>query len=115
MNEIGSLRLPDISCQVLSSHISSPFHVFAVFSGMCSAALPFILLGDAFDCVTLDVCEKAFSYVENNVALWTSVFHMSYHIVLFLCLMDFVDSLSFTRPERTSFSGCVMVSNMGMD
>jgi THO complex subunit 1 len=49
-----------------------------VKEGMCSAALPFILLGDAFDCVTLDVCEKAFSYVENNVALWTSVFNVWY-------------------------------------
>ena len=67
------------------------YFVFCV--GMCSAALPFILLGDAFDCVTLDVCEKAFSYVEKNVALWTSVCyleHIEYMISDFILLMNIV-------------------------
>lgn len=64
-----------LSCCVVRSLgvLVVPWHYICFVSGMCSAALPFILLGDAFDCVTLDVCERSFSYVENNVALWTSV------------------------------------------
>ncbi|XP_062506591.1 THO complex subunit 1-like isoform X2 [Corticium candelabrum] len=75
---------------------------------MCSAALPFILLGDAFDCVTLDVCEKAFSYVEKNVALWTSPFLYSYgkNFLLRMC-NDLLRRLSPSR--NTVFCGRIQL------
>ena len=37
---------------------------------MCSATLPVVLLGDIFDAVTLDDCEKLFKFVECNVNTW---------------------------------------------
>jgi THO complex subunit 1 len=79
-----------------------------VKEGMCSAALPFILLGDAFDCVTLDVCEKAFSYVENNVALWTSpLFYSSGKNFLLRMCNDLLRRLSPSR--NTVFCGRIQL------
>lgn len=41
--------------------------VQAVRHNLATSALPIVLLGDIFDAVTLDECEKLFAYVEDNV------------------------------------------------
>lgn len=41
--------------------------VQAVRSNFATSALPILLLGDIFDAVTLDECEKLFAYVEDKV------------------------------------------------
>lgn len=40
--------------------------------GISFYAVPFILLGDIFDCLTLDICENIFSFVESHVSTWVS-------------------------------------------
>uniref|UniRef100_A0A3B3BNC1 THO complex 1 n=1 Tax=Oryzias melastigma TaxID=30732 RepID=A0A3B3BNC1_ORYME len=40
---------------------------------ICSATTPFVLLGDVLDCLPLDLCDKIFSFVEENVSTWKSV------------------------------------------
>lgn len=42
-------------------------------AGICSATTPFVLLGDVLDCLPLDLCDKIFSFVEENVSTWKSV------------------------------------------
>lgn len=34
---------------------------------MCTAIMPVVILSDMFDVTTMDVCEKLFDHVENNV------------------------------------------------
>lgn len=41
--------------------------VQAVRKNLATPALPITLLGDIFDAVTLDECEKLFAYVEDSV------------------------------------------------
>ena len=42
-------------------------------TGLCSPTLPFILLSDVFDCITLELCEELFAFVEEHVSTWTKV------------------------------------------
>ncbi|XP_055722228.1 THO complex subunit 1-like isoform X3 [Salvelinus fontinalis] len=43
-----------------------------VTEGICSATIPFLLLGDVLDCLPLYQCDKVFSFVEENVSTWKS-------------------------------------------
>lgn len=52
------------------------FLLLCVYAGICSATTPFILLGDVLDCLPLDLCDKIFSFVEENVSTWKSVFKL---------------------------------------
>lgn len=36
---------------------------------ICTSTIPVVLMSDVFDTVTLDQCERLFSYVENNVSV----------------------------------------------
>ena len=36
--------------------------------GICYHTVPFLLLSDILDCVTLDICEKVFEFVEGQVS-----------------------------------------------
>lgn len=47
--------------------------VWSCHTGICSATTPFVLLGDVLDCLPLDLCDKIFSFVEENVSTWKSV------------------------------------------
>lgn len=55
-----------------SMWFSQPHSYFA-HAGICSATTPFVLLGDVLDCLPLDLCDKIFSFVEENVSTWKSV------------------------------------------
>lgn len=37
---------------------------------LCSPTMPVVLLGDVFDALTLEQCERLFAYVEDNVSMW---------------------------------------------
>ena len=37
---------------------------------MCTPTMPFVLLGDIFDALTLERCETLFAFVENGVNTW---------------------------------------------
>ncbi|XP_065843320.1 THO complex subunit 1-like [Oscarella lobularis] len=99
---------------VLVSQIDAKAEAYIALSarcvqeGMCSAALPFILLGDLFDCVTLDVCERIFAYVEKNVALWTSpqLYASGKNFLLRMC-NDLLRRLS--RSQDTVFCGRIQL------
>ena len=36
--------------------------------------MPFVLLGDILDCLTLDLCDGVFTYIEEGVSVWKSPF-----------------------------------------
>lgn len=37
---------------------------------MATVTMPIVMLGDIFDCLTLDQCQQLFTFVEDNVAIW---------------------------------------------
>ncbi|UYV76322.1 THOC1 [Cordylochernes scorpioides] len=63
-----------------STEIESPVEPLLSLSvecaekGLCSIHLPVTLLSDILDCLTLDRCEKLFSWVEARVHFWQKDF-----------------------------------------
>ncbi|KAK3746286.1 hypothetical protein QZH41_016539, partial [Actinostola sp. cb2023] len=65
-----------IICQIKDGEVGRPeeliaFAIDACQQGTCSPTLPFILLSDVFDSITLQLCEKLFVFVEEQVSVWT--------------------------------------------
>lgn len=76
--------------------------------GICYYTVPFILLGDIFDCYTLDTCEKVFGYVESRVSTWTSKeFYSSGKILLLRMCNDLLRRLS--SAQNTVFCGRIQL------
>ena len=76
--------------------------------GLCFYSAPFLLLSDAFDCITVDSCEKLFDVVENNVKTWTkSSFFSSGKILLLRMCNDLLRRLS--SSQNTVFCGRIQL------
>ena len=44
-----------------------------LFSELCSASTPFLMLADVFDMMVLEDCQDMFDFVEEHVLTWKSV------------------------------------------
>nr|CAG4645410.1 EOG090X0324 [Lynceus sp. MCZ IZ 141354] len=75
---------------------------------ICSPTLPVFLLSDIFDVLTLDQCEKLFTIVENQVAVWKQemFFKACKNNILRLC-NDLLRRLS--RSQNTIFCGRILL------
>ncbi|XP_063708120.1 THO complex subunit 1 [Culicoides brevitarsis] len=73
-----------------------------------TATIPVVLLGDAFDIMTLDQCEEMFSYVEKNVSVWKEecFFSACKNNLLRMC-NDLLRRLS--RSQNTVFCGRILL------
>ncbi|XP_037537710.1 THO complex subunit 1 [Nematolebias whitei] len=80
----------------------------AVTEGICSATTPFILLGDVLDCLPLDLCDKIFSFVEENVSTWksNSFYTAGKNYLLRMC-NDLLRRLS--KSQNTVFCGRIQL------
>ena len=70
-------------------------HVFVLFSDMCTASCPFIMLSDILDCLTLDKCAEVFAYIEERLEKWKTV-----------CLLCINESLCCYIIYRSQASAC---------
>ncbi len=76
--------------------------------GISFYTVPFILLGDIFDCLTLDICEHIFSFVESQVSTWVSPeFYNSGKILLLRMCNDLLRRLS--SAQNTVFCGRIQL------
>ena len=76
--------------------------------GISFYTVPFILLGDIFDCLTLDICEHIFSFVESQVSTWVSPeFYSSGKILLLRMCNDLLRRLS--SAQNTVFCGRIQL------
>lgn len=77
-------------------------------AGICLHTVPFILLGDALDFVTINVCEKIFEFVESHVSTWTQpAFYSSGKILLLRMCNDLLRRLS--SALNTVFCGRIQL------
>ena len=75
---------------------------------ICYHSIPFILLSDVLDCLTLDVCEQLFEFVEGQVATWTKPnFYSSGKILLLRMCNDLLRRLS--AAQNTVFCGRIQL------
>ncbi|XP_043990173.1 THO complex subunit 1 isoform X2 [Gambusia affinis] len=80
----------------------------AVTEGICSATVPFVLLGDVLDCLPLDLCDKIFSFVEKNVSTWkSSSFYTAGKNYLLRMCNDLLRRLS--KSQNTVFCGRIQL------
>ncbi|XP_072219768.1 THO complex subunit 1 [Leuresthes tenuis] len=80
----------------------------AVTDGICSATTPFVLLGDVLDCLPLDLCDKIFSFVEENVSTWkSSSFYTAGKNYLLRMCNDLLRRLS--KSQNTVFCGRIQL------
>ncbi|KAM7359809.1 THO complex 1-like protein Hpr1 isoform 2-T2 [Cochliomyia hominivorax] len=84
------------------------FSVAAVRSEIVSVTIPVVLLGDIFETVTLDKCEKIFNYVEEMVDVWKEeiFFSSCKNNILRMC-NDLLRRLS--RAQNTVFCGRILL------
>lgn len=76
--------------------------------GISFYTVPFILLGDIFDCLTLDICEDVFTFVESHVSTWVSPeFYASGKILLLRMCNDLLRRLS--SAQNTVFCGRIQL------
>ena len=47
--------------------------------GLSTFLLPHTLLEDVFECVTIDIAEAVFAFMETHVATWTQVQRVDMH------------------------------------
>lgn len=76
--------------------------------GISLYTVPFILLGDIFDCLTLDVCEEVFTFVESHVSTWVMPeFYIAGKILLLRMCNDLLRRLS--SAQNTVFCGSIQL------
>uniref|UniRef100_A0A1I8PR36 Death domain-containing protein n=1 Tax=Stomoxys calcitrans TaxID=35570 RepID=A0A1I8PR36_STOCA len=82
--------------------------VEAVRAEIVSVTIPVVLLGDIFETVTLDKCEKIFNYVEEMVEVWKEeiFFSSCKNNILRMC-NDLLRRLS--RAQNTVFCGRILL------
>lgn len=70
--------------------------------------IPVVLMSDVFDTVTLDQCERLFSYVESNVSVWKEswFFAACKNNLLRMC-NDLLKR--FSRAQNTVFCGRILL------
>ena len=84
------------------------FAIQACRREMATSTIPVVLLGDIFDAVTLDKCEKIFAFVEDNVAVWKeSCFFAACKNNLLRMCNDLLRRLS--RSQNTVFCGRILL------
>lgn len=74
----------------------------------CPSFMPTVILGELFDCRTLQECELLFSFIDNNVKIWKEEFffkNVRNHL-LRIC-NDLLRRLS--RNQNTVFCGRIMI------
>lgn len=77
-------------------------------SQICYHSVPFLVLSDAFDCITLDRCESLFHVVESHVTIWTKPeFFSSGKILLLRMCNDLLRRLS--SSQNTVFCGRIQL------
>ncbi|UYV76323.1 THOC1 [Cordylochernes scorpioides] len=104
----------ELGIQQVSTEIESPVEPLLSLSvecaekGLCSIHLPVTLLSDILDCLTLDRCEKLFSWVEARVHFWQKdfFFNTCKNRILRTC-NDLLRRLS--RSQNTVFCGRTLV------
>ncbi|KAH9638972.1 hypothetical protein HF086_000898 [Spodoptera exigua] len=75
---------------------------------MVTPTMPVVLLGDIFDALTLNKCEKLFSYVENGVSIWKEeLFFVACKNNLLRMCNDLLRRLS--RSQNTVFCGRILL------
>lgn len=82
--------------------------IAACRADIATATIPVVLMSDIFETVTLDQCEKLFSYVERNVAIWKEnwFFTACKNNLLRLC-NDLLKR--FSRAQNTVFCGRIQL------
>lgn len=76
--------------------------------GMCSPSLPFSLLGDILDCLTLDLCDPVFCFIEERVSTWKSPqFYTAGKNYLLRMCNDLLRRLS--QAQNTVFCGRIQL------
>ena len=76
--------------------------------GISLYTVPFILLGDVFDCLTLDICESVFFFVEAQVSTWVRPdFYSAGKILLLRMCNDLLRRLS--SAQNTVFCGRIQL------
>ena len=80
----------------------------AVREDIVSITIPVVLLGDAFDAVTLDKCDRIFTFVEDRVSVWKEecFFVNCKNNILRMC-NDLLRRLS--RTQNTVFCGRILL------
>ncbi|XP_039284401.1 THO complex subunit 1 isoform X2 [Nilaparvata lugens] len=75
---------------------------------MATTTMPVVLLGDIFDALTLDKCERLFTFVEDNVSIWKEdlFFSACKNNLLRMC-NDLLRRLS--RSQNTVFCGRILL------
>lgn len=82
--------------------------ITAAQNNLCSPSLPFLLLTDTFDSVTIDVCNKVFKFVEEKVSVWNSPqFYVSGKNFLLRMSNDLLRRLS--KSHDTVFCGRIQL------
>ena len=83
--------------------------VSAARQSVCYHTLPFIILSDILECLTLDLCEKVFEFVENHVPTWMSQpeFYSSGKTLLLRMSNDLLRRLS--SAQNTIFCGRIQL------
>lgn len=82
--------------------------ISAAQEGVCYHTLPFIILSDVLECLTLDLCEKVFEFVENHVSTWIlPEFYSSGKILLLRMSNDLLRRLS--SAQNTIFCGRIQL------
>ncbi|XP_059050716.1 THO complex subunit 1 [Achroia grisella] len=75
---------------------------------MVTPTMPVVLLGDIFDALTLNKCEKMFTYVENGVNIWKEeLFFVACKNNLLRMCNDLLRRLS--RSQNTVFCGRILL------
>lgn len=75
---------------------------------MVTPTMPVVLLGDIFDALTLNKCEKMFTYVENGVNIWREeLFFVACKNNLLRMCNDLLRRLS--RSQNTVFCGRILL------
>ncbi|XP_012262168.2 THO complex subunit 1 [Athalia rosae] len=92
--------------QILESYIT--FCIELCRKDLATASMPVMLLGDIFDCMTLDRCEELFTFVENNVVVWKEeIFFSACKNNLLRMCNDLLRRLS--RSQQTVFCGRILL------
>ena len=82
--------------------------ISAAQEGVCYHTLPFIILSDVLECLTLDLCETVFEFVENHVSTWIlPEFYSSGKILLLRMSNDLLRRLS--SAQNTIFCGRIQL------
>ncbi|XP_076320027.1 THO complex 1-like protein Hpr1 isoform X1 [Tachypleus tridentatus] len=82
--------------------------IVAAEKELCSGSLPVMLIGDMFDCLTLDNCEELFYLLEDRVDIWKrDLFVKNCKNQILRSCNDLLRRLS--RSQNTVFCGRILV------